>query len=445
VLPEKGALYVRTSSNLKVTVILCLLILASLPAVVTLLRARRVDHITLFSAGYLYYWVFPVLVGHFPLASDSEIALASWLQIFERVPRSQFGIYSVSILIYYACFRLGDALARRTKFRPRLVKAPALNFVPLLYAVVFVVAVGYTYQIRSAIGMNYNDLGDLFISKGTLTAISLVLLALALLITVGNEKRTFIATLSNRWIFGYFLIALVLLGMGERLYVMTSFLLLAGYRSVFFKKYTLTQLLAAVIGMATLSALAGLIRLRANLDVTALLWNLAFEPVFTAYSLVSFLGFNHIPWVAFPRFLAGDFINLVPTSLMRSKLDMLPDPTRAGFYFISPLGALNSWVSFIINFGLIGTAFVMSFVGYFLCWLRKRATSPVVKTQYLMCSAFMVFTFFRDPFSVSLVKNILEFSLFAPLFLAFVSGLLVWSARSTRTAVPPQIQLNPHL
>jgi hypothetical protein len=426
-------------------VILWLLVLASLPAIVTLLRARRVDHIALFSAGYLYYWVFPILVGNLPLAANSDPAFERWLEIFERVPRSQFGIYSVSILIYYACFRLGDALARRTKFRPRPAKTSALNFIPLLYCFAFVVAAGFAYQIRSAIGMNYNDLGDLFISKGTLTAISLVLLALALLITAGNEKTTFITTVSNRWMLGYFLIALLLLGMGERLYVMTSFLLLAAYRSIFFKKYTLTQLLAAVFGMATLSALAGLIRLRSTLDITALIWNLTDEPVFTAYSLVSFLGFNHIPWAAFPRFLAGDFLNLVPTSLMRSKLDMMPDPTKAGFYFISPLGALNSWVSFMVNFGLIGTAFTMLFAGYLLRWLLRMANSPVIKTQYLMCSAFMVFSFFRDPFSVSLVKNIFEFSLVMPIFVALISNWMVWSAGSTRTAIPPQIQLNPRL
>jgi len=425
--------------------ILWLLVLASLPAIVTLLRARRVDHITLFSAGYLYYWVFPVLVGHFPVAANSDIAFEKWLQIFERVPRSQFALYSVSILIYYACFRLGDALARRMQFRSRPAKTPALNFVPLLYAFVFVVAVGYTYQIRSAIGMNYNDLGDIFISKGTLTAISLVLLALALLIATGNEKITFIATVSNRWMLGYFLIALLLLTMGERLYVMTSFLLLAAYRSVFFKEYKLTQLLACVFGMATLSALAGLIRLRSNLDISALMWNLAYEPVFTAYSLVSFLGFNHIPWVAFPRFLAGDFINLVPTWLMRSKLDMMPDPTKAGFYFISPLGALNSWVSFMVNFGLAGTAFAMLFAGYLLRWLLKTANSPVIKTQYLMCSAFMAFTFFRDPFSVSLVKNIFEFALVTPLLGAFVSEVLVWSASAARSEGPSRIQVNPRL
>jgi len=293
--------------------------------------------------------------------------------------------------------------------------------------------------------MDYSELGDAFTAKGTLTAISLVLLALALLITTTNEETTFIATVSNRWILGYFLIAVLLLGMGERLYVMTSLLLLVAYRSVFFKKYTLPQLLAFVFGMAALSAVAGLIRLRASVDISSLILNLAFEPVFTAYSLISFLGSNHVPWIAFPKFLAGDFLNLVPTAVMGNKQDFLPDPTKAGYYFVSPLGALNSWVSFIINFGLIGTAFVMSFVGYLLGWLRKEATSPIVKTQYLMCSAFMVFTFFRDPFSVSLVKNIFEFSLFAPLFLALVSGLLTWSSVGIRNDVHSRIHLNPHL
>ena len=432
--------------TLKVTVIFWLLVLASLPSVISLLRARRVDHIALFSAGYLYYWVFPVLIGHLSFAgADSNSAFETWLQIFARVPPSQFSLYCISILVYYGCFRLGDVLARRMKFRPRLAKAPALNFVPLLYAFVFIVAVGFTYQIRSAIGMDYNELGDIFMSKGTLTAISLVLLALALLITTGNEKETFIATLSNRWILGYFLIALLLLAMGERLYVMTSLLLLAAYRSVFFKKYTLTQLLACVFGMALLSALAGLIRLRSSLDITALVLNLAYEPVFTAYSLVSFLGANHIPWIAFPKFLAGDFLNLVPTALMGNKVDLLPDPVKAGFYFVNPLGALHSWVSFMVNFGLAGTAVAMAFAGYLLRWLLKRATSPVIKTQYLMCSAFMAFTFFRDPFSVSLVKNIFEFGLLTPLFCASVSDWLVWSAGTTPNAVSSRIQLKPRL
>ena len=79
---------------------------------------------------------------------------------------------------------------------------------------------------------------------------------------------------------------------------------------------------------------------------------------------------------------------------------------------------------FIINFGLVGTALVMVLIGFFLRRLLMNATSPVRKTQYLMCSAFLVFSFFRDPFSVSLVKNFLEFSIVMPFVCAHISGWL---------------------
>lgn len=372
-------------------------------------------------------------MGIFPFeGAENNFAYQRWLGIFDRLPPGRLATYVISILIYYLCFRLGDILATRTLRRTESRKTFALDFVPLLYFFVFIFAVGFAYRIRAGIGMNYGDLGELFTAKGTLTAISLVLLALALLQTAAREQPTFKASIANRWMLGYFLIAFLLLAMGERLYVMTSLLLLVAYRSVFFKKFTAAQLVAFTIGTALFSALMGLVRLRTDLTTNALVLNLAFEPVFTGYSLLSFLSFNSIPWINFPKLLLGDLLNLVPSVLIPNKVDVLLDPTKAGYYFEMPLGALNSWVSFIINFGLTGTAAVMLVIGYGLRWLMIRATTPVVKTQYLMCSAFVVFTFFRDPFSVSLVKNVFEFSLITPFLCAFASQVIVWSVGSIK-------------
>jgi len=170
--------------------------------------------------------------------------------------------------------------------------------------------------------------------------------------------------------------------------------------------------------------------MRFDLNPLAVVLNLAGEPVFTSFSLVSFLGSNYIPWIEFPRFLVGDFVNLVPSAILTNKMDLFPDPTKAGFFFVSPMGAMSSWVSFIINFGLAGTVVVMVFIGFFLRRLLINAKSPIFRTQYLMCSSFLVFTFFRDPFSVSLVKNFFEFSIVVPLVCAHLSGWMVWSAGS---------------
>jgi hypothetical protein len=173
--------------------------------------------------------------------------------------------------------------------------------------------------------------------------------------------------------------------------------------------------------------------------VGAVVSNLAAEPVFTSFSLVSFLSSNHLPWIEFPRFLIVDFLNLVPSAVLANKQDYLLDPTKAGFSFVSPFGAMSSWVSFIINFGLAGTAVVMTFIGFFLRRLLMNANSPIFKTQYLMCSAFLVFTFFRDPFSVSLVKTFFEFSIVMPLVCACLSGWMVWSAGAHSGLMGPVI------
>ena len=47
-------------------------------------------------------------------------------------------------------------------------------------------------------------------------------------------------------------------------------------------------------------------------------------------------------------------------------------------------------------------------------YLRSRSTSTVFATMYIMCSGWLAFTFFRDPFSISLVKAILQDSILMP-------------------------------
>lgn len=408
--------------------IFLLLIVGVVPPIIAVIRSRRLTHDVFFSLGYIYYWILPVLVGEFPLSiAQKDRAYQSWAGIFASLPQGKLVVYAVSIALYYWCFRFGDMMATKTTRKTRFSLNPNLSFLSPLYWATFLLAIVYTYHIRWAIGMNYVDTGDVIIAKGTLTAISLLQFGLALMLSLKNRRSTFLSTITNRWMFGYFLIATALFAMGQRLHFITSLLLLVAFRSVYFRSYTRAQLLLSGLALAGVGGLAGLVRLGTSVSVNGLLMNLTFEPVFTSFSLVSFLQANHLPLLELPRFLAGDFLNLVPTAILPNKPDLLPDPIKAGFWFTSPLGAMNSWVSFVINFGLIGTGFVMAFVGYGLRWLHLRADSPLVRTQYLMCSAFMVFTFFRDPFSVSLVKNIFEFSLVMPLVCALLSTWIAWS------------------
>ena len=57
-------------------------------------------------------------------------------------------------------------------------------------------------------------------------------------------------------------------------------------------------------------------------------------------------------------------------------------------------------------------------------------------TPYLMLTAFTAFTFFRDPFSVSLVKNMFEFSILIPVALAGVNKCIAYACRDAALRTP---------
>ena len=72
----------------------------------------------------------------------------------------------------------------------------------------------------------------------------------------------------------------------------------------------------------------------------------------------------------------------------------------------TPLGSLNSYVSFNLNFGLLGSALFLFLWPMLFRYLRSRSAATLPATMYVMCSGWLAFTFFRDPFSISLVKAI---------------------------------------
>ncbi len=97
-----------------------------------------------------------------------------------------------------------------------------------------------------------------------------------------------------------------------------------------------------------------------------------------------------------------------------------------------PLGGLNSFVSFDLNFGVGGSAIFLFLWPIPFRYLKSRPTNTLFATMYVMSSGWLAFTFFRDPFSISLVKAILQDSILMPaLVVAF--GWLLSAACSPRS------------
>jgi hypothetical protein len=134
---------------------------------------------------------------------------------------------------------------------------------------------------------------------------------------------------------------------------------------------------------------------------------------------VHHLRYKGISWLNRPDQLESDFLNLVPSVLLPNKFAILKKPDA-----YRPLGGLNSFVSFDLNLGMIGSGAFLFLWPMMFRYFRSRSSSTLSATMYVMCSGWLAFTFFRDPFSISLVKAIVQDSILMPALLVAFGWLL---------------------
>ena len=389
-------------------------------------RSRRgsgveINHVTTFTLGFLFYWLLPTLMGSVASLDPDNIAISKWSDYFNYIPNQRITAYIISLLVLYLSFACGDFLGKYPIFH-RKKSEPGRTFqAPLWRAEWFAVLLLFLFMLTRLHGLlfsNYsNETDSASLARGTLTAISLVLFSIS-----------WQQALHGRWVYMkvYFICALALLAMGERLYFASSILSLLAYasrRKPIRKRTLLFFASAAAVGMGLLAAF----RIRSEVSPLSILLNVAFESLFTSFSLMSYLHANAIAWIHAPKYLMVDMINLVPSAFMDKTAFTHLALTESNYEISSPLGAMNSWVSFNVNFGVIGTAGFLFLMGY----LFRR--NEGLSVSYLMLTGFLAFTFFRDPFSVSLVKNMLEFSILIPILLEQISEFIVFSTRQQST------------
>lgn len=366
----------------------------------------EINHVTAFTLGFLFYWLLPLISGG-NFVSDSMSGVADY---FGGVPTGRLLGYEWSLFLLYVVFAAGDLLGgipvlrkrphlRRKHFQPNLWR--------IAWAVVLLFFLAMLIQHRGQLFASYSDAD--FLARGTIIAVTIVLFSVSLRMAI-----------EGRWMpmGAYFLLAFASLAFGGRLYFVSSVLsvlALISHRRPIRGRVLVIGSLAAIAAMGAI----GVIRMHSQASLFFVLLNVASESLNTSFSLFSYLSRNPIAWIHLPIYLAKDFANLVPTFIVGEKTWF--DLTQAGFGISSPLGAMNSWVSFNVNFGLLGTAAVLFLFGY-LMRRYERITVP-----YLMLTGFTAFTFFRDPFSVSIVKNMFEFSILIPFLMEQVSQVVAYT------------------
>jgi len=370
----------------------------------------EINHVTTFSLGFLYYWVTPLAVRILAAHLDFPLNRA-WLDLFRD---SLITPYALSCIALYLCFVLGDSLGARWWRRDRVEVAPPIPELALSLCTAFgcILLLYSTYAARADL-FRPSTPGALKVAAalGEVTACVVLLSSVALMFILQRPEIPWHKLILSR----YFVPALVgggaMILLGSRLYVASLVVMFAVYQTNFRGRFKLKKMIAVGLLFALFFGLIG--TLRQGTSPTGVLSNIVVEPLLISLSLVHHLRYKGIAWINQPTELISDLSNLVPTVLMPNKYKVLkqPDAWR-------PLGGLHSFVSFNLYFGLLGTAAFWFLMPLGFRYLRSRRSNTLFATIYVMCSGWLAFSLFRNAFSLSLVKNILEQSILIPCLIA---------------------------
>lgn len=380
----------------------------------------EINHVTLFTTGFLAYWMLPIGIA-LTLHSQVENALGGDLMDLYAGVRNT-GEYLVVCEAIYLSFLAGDMLGRRQKVRSSGKLKPISDTILFLFcafgSLIAAIAMFMARDIllKGTYGADSNSQ-----ERGLVAASCIFLFIPAVIHLVQTRPSSLKLLLFNRYMIFFWPANLVLFFSGSRLYFISFLLMLIVYWTSFTHPLRIARIAGFLLGAIMLMGTVGAYRSGGDGDHSILV-NLIAEPMFTSFSLVSFLSSHNFYLWNFPVYLCSDFINLVPSALFPGKILLMKE--IPGIF--SPFGAMNSFVSFQYNFGIFGTAIFMFLLSYGLARMRRRL-DLWPRVAYVVTSGWLSLAFFRDPFSVSLVKDILEFSLMLPAAIIVMCRFIVWA------------------
>lgn len=372
----------------------------------------EINHVKLFTVGLIYYWVLPILV---PI-EDKLLSAPDP----DRIP-----MYWGNIAGIYLCFLIGDRLGNTIKYKAQPARKVAGFFLILWPSVVALLLFAF-YERNELFFAGYADSA----ARGTLASISMLIFAIALVRTSAREEFR----IRNIYFAMYFLSAGLMLLSGGRMYFVLCVTALLVYRSCYLSKLDIKSLLKVAVPGLILMGIVSIVRLDdADGGVGLFFWNMLAESYYTSISLMDYFRSYHEPLIAFPSHLLSGFYNLVPTFIAGNKLYL-----NNTFGVDNPLGALHSYISWMENFGRIGSFIFSMSLGFSLRRLRAM-NSALSRPIYSMISAALAFTFWRDDFSISIVKVMIEDAMLFSIGIYYLGALfaeLIPSPASVLRSLP---------
>jgi hypothetical protein len=396
----------------------------------------QINHCTLVGWGFLFYWLLPIGYGLFGIAHDDFI-VTLWSKYFNQLSETCIVEYLLLTAATAAAFFYGSYLGFRKGGRfQKAYKLDTFNIkiltLPFVISTIF--AGIYAYQARNDLFKLYNEFtlkddNGLLLTGSVFLLIVCLIYGLRLMELKPNVK--FRELILNPYFLTYLVILFLVLSIGRRFYVMSAMVSLIVLYTNYFRRLNLMKfLLSAMVG-AILVGSFGQLRLGAGLKAVSPFVLVSYESLLDSMSLVASLKQDIHQFIRFPVYLLSDFTAIVPPAISGRTKGWQIDPQDDGFRIFSPQGGVNSYVEFMINFGDFGTILCFFALGYGLSRLRAVDGSLMDRYVYVILSGWIAFTFFRDSFELSIVKQMVEISVIIPFAMMYA---LRWLSSHVFTA-----------
>lgn len=379
----------------------------------------KVNHILTFSVGYVFYWILPFILYYAKIFFNDNYYIEI-MKMFNDAGTIKIRKFLMFSFLIYCSFILGNTfeIIKKKLHKKKIQFTISLNiFLFLFLCTIFIICVILNREILFG---GYSDLDNRQYA-GMFSALVMILCDSLLLHILYNIKVVNIINIvKSTWCILFFITSALILTTGGRLYVASSILALICMYSTNYRPLSIIRLFELVVISIIIMGAIGVFRAEDTQNTVKILnkivFNIVAEPVFTSYSLGKYLKNYSLVFFNIPISLFSSFFNLIPSILLPNKSSYIITYADLGYEISAPLGALSSFVSFNIEFGILGT---MLFILLFSNYLKKLSckTDNLHMAIYAMISGQLMFTLFRDPFSVSLIKNIFEFSIIFPLIM----------------------------
>ncbi|MEH6446232.1 MAG: O-antigen polymerase [Oceanospirillaceae bacterium] len=374
--------------------VLSLFVIIVIILLISYLKGKEIDFLYLFTFGVIYYIFLPILVYEFELFLNFP-GMSLWYITFNA------GVNAYLPVIYIFCgailFMLYfDMIFKKIKVKTLSLPIISKTSLSFIFFFIAILSFYFWFNARFMLFKGYSAGYDSNI-MGKLATINLICSFFSLYGFQIYKKH-----LSTKLFFLLLIFnSIILLGMGGRMYVLSSIITFIIY-ALNNKKFIRVKFIFIVVVTTALMIFIGMFRVGSP-DLSYAGYSFVVESIFTSFSSVGFLSQNEIPLFATGELFFKSLMGFLPSFLFENKAEFITSAADLGYKYTAPFGATSIIVSSFASFGSAGAGifFIFMYTGFF--YLKCLSKKDVFFRTIYFCSLSVIpFMFFRDGFSVSL-------------------------------------------